>query len=173
MDENDSLAFKDRTLDEIIEHLASDIQGDNQFNHMRFTPSTTPPATRVNQDFPNEVQQNFIPQRNLFFQENYQSHQRGSLPFIFNTREDVLPAMVDVGGGNYVVYETVNAQKNQNVPNVNFMKKTNGTLSGFNDYGVEYKGMDYNLFQGMSPQRHAPQYHQTTGNIFIFSIFNE
>lgn len=166
MEENDTLSFKDRTLDELIGHLASDVQGDGQFNHLRFTPSNTPPVSRISPEFSNEIPQNFTPQRNLFFQENYQSHQRGSLPFIFNTREDVLPAMVDVGGGNYVVYETANAQRNQNMPNVHFIKKTNGTLSGFNDYGVEYTGMDYNLFQGVSPQRHSvSQYHQTAGAV--------
>lgn len=178
MEENDNLAYKDRSLDELIGHLASDMQGDGQYNQIRYPQSSAPPTQLIGQDYPNEnIDPSFLPRRNVYYQDNYQNQ---SLPFILNPqREDVMPGMVDMRGGDYVIFGTPHAQKNQNGHNLNFINKTNGTLTGFNDYGMEYSGADYNLFSGISTQRHppVPQFPRNAGthlriNLAFFFSYN-
>ncbi|KAK6639803.1 hypothetical protein RUM43_008078 [Polyplax serrata] len=163
MEDNDNLAFKERSLDELIGHLASDMQGDGQYNHMRFPQGSTPSTQCIGpESYPNEnLNPAFLQRHNVYFQDNYQNHQRDSHPFILNPpREDLMPGMVDMRGGDYVIFGSQHPQKSHNGHSMNYMNKTNGTLTGFNNYGMEFPTTDYNLFSGISPPRHqmVPQF---------------
>ncbi|KAL0276854.1 UNVERIFIED_CONTAM: hypothetical protein PYX00_004331 [Menopon gallinae] len=164
MDENEGLACKERSLGDLMGHFTSDIQG-GQYNYMRFQQNRMQPPQRMGHGYPNEnIDPAIRSQRNILFPESYQSNSGGH--FILNSGNDILPTMIDVGGGNYVVYGSPNAQMNQNIQNMHFIKKTNGTLTRFNDYGMEYPGNDYNLMRGLSPQTHSgaqyPQHNTET-----------
>ena len=176
MDDKDNLAYRELSLDELIGHLASDVQRDSQYNHIRFPPTGPHPTQRFEPNYTNEnCDPAFLQRRNVYFQDNYQNHQRETMPFIINShREEVMPNMIDMRGGDYVIFGPSHAQKNQNDHNLNFINKTNGTLSGFNDYGVEYTGPNYNLFSGISAQRHhsVPQFSHNAGVKNILQFWN-
>lgn len=170
MEDDDNLVFKDGSLDELISHLASDIQGDRQFNHIRFPQTSATTTQRMGPEFSNEnVDPAFLQRRNVYFHDNYQNHHhQEQLSFMLNPpREDVMPGIMSMHGGDYVIFGTPNAQNTQSVHNLHYLNKTNGTLTGFNDYGVEYTGSDYNLFSGISPQRDStvPQFPGNGGKI--------
>lgn len=126
MANSENLDYKKRSVNEILEQLNAGPQ---------FCERNYP-----NVAYPTDA--GFAQQRgNLYFPEQFpQTETRSTLPFVFNTREDVMPTMVGMGGGNFMVYGTPNVERN--VPNnVNYVNKTNG----MNNYPVDYSA-DYTLF---------------------------
>lgn len=171
MDENDGLVCKERSLGDLMGHFTSDMQG-GQYNYVRFQQNRMQPSQRVGHGYPNEnIDPAIRNQRNFLFSDNYQSNSSGH--FILNSGHDMLPTMIDVGGGNYVVYGSPNAQLNQNIQNMHFIKKANGTLPRYNDYGMEYPASDYNLLRGLSPPTHSGvQYPQHNTGIKSINHYN-
>lgn len=137
MANKENFAYENPSLDDLRDPFTVDPQFDNRGFH----------GLDASLEFAAEPIQ---PRSNLFFREQYPagSSTSDSLPFMFNTREDVLPTMVGMGGGNFMVYGTSNADRNMSVPNhMSYHNATNGNLSGLNNFMSDYSS-DYNLFRG-------------------------
>lgn len=148
MANNENLDYKKRSVNQILEQL----NADSQFSERSF-----PNVPYASESFTQ-------PRGNLYFPEQYpQTETRSTLPFVFNTREDVMPTMVGMGGGNFMVYGTPTLERN--VPN-NFVNKTNG----MNNYHGDYSA-DYTLFsRGMDSSFVVPQSGEFWVSMHVFFI---
>jgi hypothetical protein len=153
--EEDNTENRKPTLEHLMGQISPDFQNSNtQYQNYGYSVPNSPTVNHIWNDYnldesPNT---NFV-QSNQYLHDNFQCHNRSSLPFIFNTVDNVLPAMVDVGGGNFVVYGT-NNHRNTTSYNLNNINK--------NDF--ETSASDYNLFQeNVPPARRNQHVHPMNG----------